>query len=281
MAQVTMRELLEAGVHFGHQTNRWNPKMRPYIYTARNGVHIINLQKTLRLYRDAERFIQTLASRGESVLFVATKRQAQGVVQEEAVRCKMHYITSRWLGGMLTNFKTVRQSIDKISEIDKMLSEGSVEKLPKKEVLRLEKSREKLMKNLGGIREMTRLPGAMFVVDPKKEHIAVSEANRLGIPVIAMVDTNCDPDVINYVIPANDDAIRGIQLVASGLADAVLAGMQEHKEHLVRGFDKEPALTSVSAMSDSGYAQTGMASPGAEVVRKPRRGADTAQSNVD
>ena len=263
MATVAMRDMLEAGVHFGHQTKRWNPKMKPYIYTARNGVYIINLQKTLRLFNDAVRFVQSLTTRGDLILFVGTKRQAQDVIEEEAARAKMPYVTNRWLGGMLTNFRTIRQSIERIDTIDTLLAEGSVEKLQKKEVLRLEKERDKLLKNLGGIREMGRLPSAMFVVDPNKEHIAVAEANRLGIPVIALVDTNCDPDLVDYVIPANDDSIRGIRLFAAAIADSCLEGAQMHKEDLIRGYDKDASGTQGAADTEN-----------VQVVRKPRRTAD-------
>jgi len=234
-----MRAMLEAGCHFGHQTNRWNPRMRHYIFAARRGIHIINLQKTLRMWKDAERFIQSVASHGDSILFVGTKRQAQEIVEEEASRCKMHYVTQRWLGGTLTNFRTIRQSIDKLETIESKLAEGSVEKLPKKEVLSLEKMRDRLLRNLGGLRAMTKLPAAMVVFDPRKEHIAVAEANRLNIPVISLVDTNCDPEPIQYIVPANDDAVRSIQLFAGAVADAVLSGHSAHKEQLLRGFEGE------------------------------------------
>ena len=259
---VTMRGMLEAGVHFGHQTQRWNPKMKPYIYTARNGVHIINLQKTIRMYRDAENFVRTLAGRGETILFVATKRQAQSVIEEAANKCKMPHVTHRWLGGMLTNFQTVKKSIDKMGTIETMLGEESVGRLAKKEVLTLERSRDKLMKNLGGIRDMNRLPAALFIVDPKREHIAVAEAKRLNIPIVALVDTNCDPDVVDYVIPANDDAIRGIQMFADSLADVINEGLSAHKEQMIRGFDKEEAQAAVDGVQVE-------ASNAPEVVRKP------------
>ena len=272
---VTMRGMLEAGVHFGHQTQRWNPKMRPYIYTARNGVHIINLQKTIRMYREAEAFVNKLASRGETILFVATKRQAQTVIEEAAKRCKMPYVTNRWLGGMLTNYETVKQSIDKLGKIEGMLGEESVGKLAKKEVLTLERSRDKLMKNLGGIREMGRLPSALFIVDPKREHIAVAEAQRLNIPIVALVDTNCDPDVIDYVVPANDDAIRGVQLFSESLADAILEGVNTHKEQVISGFDKEGAAG--QAVVD-GVAVEAASAP--EVVRKPSVKAEEAAAEA-
>ncbi len=221
---ITMRQLLEAGVHFGHQTKRWNPKMKPYIFGARNGIYIIDLQKTVNLARSAFRFVSELTSRGGSVLFVGTKKQAQDVIQEEARRAGQFFVTSRWLGGTLTNFKTIKQGIDRLKNLEKMAEDGTFERLPKKEVAALEREREKLEKNLGGVKEMSKLPRCIFVIDPKKEHIAVHEANRLGIPVIGVVDTNCDPDGIDFVIPGNDDAIRSIKLFTSKVADACIEG---------------------------------------------------------
>lgn len=226
---VTIKDLLEAGVHFGHQTNRWNPKMKPYIFGARNGIHIIDLQKTVRLFNEAINFLSRVATEGEAVLFVGTKPQAQAVIEEEAQRCRMPFVTNRWLGGTLTNFVTLRKSLDRIDEIDGLLAEGSVERLPKKEVVRLEKEQARLLKNLRGMRRMKSLPGALFVVDPNRERIAVREAVRCGIPVVALVDTNCDPDNVSYVIPGNDDAIRAIRLVASAAADACIEGGQVRK----------------------------------------------------
>jgi small subunit ribosomal protein S2 len=221
---ITMRQLLEAGVHFGHQTKRWNPKMKPYIFGARNGIYIIDLQKTVNLARSAFRFVSEVTSRGGSVLFVGTKKQAQDVIQEEARRAGQFFVTSRWLGGTLTNFKTIKQGIDRLKALEKMAEDGTFERLPKKEVAALEREREKLEKNLGGVKEMAKLPKCIFVIDPKKEHIAVHEANRLGIPVIGVVDTNCDPDGIDFVIPGNDDAIRSIKLFTSKVADACIEG---------------------------------------------------------
>lgn len=250
--KITMRELLEAGVHFGHQTKRWNPKMRPFIYGARNGIYIINLQKTLPMYNRAVDFVKNVVARGDSVLFVGTKRQAQLVIEEEAARVKMPYVTHRWLGGMLTNFITIRKSIERIDEIDNLLAEGSVERLQKKEVLRLEKERFKLLRNLGGIREMNRLPGVVFVVDPKKEHIALAEARRLHIPIVALVDTNCDPEGIDFVIPANDDAIRAIRLFSHAMADACIEGRENHKQQVIRDFDKGAVAEFNEAPSDEG-----------------------------
>lgn len=219
---VSMKQLLEAGVHFGHATRKWNPKMKKYIYTARNDIHIINLEKTVGLIDEAYAFIKEVVSSGKSVLFVGTKKQAQDAITTEAQRCGMYYITERWLGGTLTNFATIRQSIEKLNRINQMESMNEFSLLPKKEVLKLIQARDKLEATLGGIKEMRTLPGALFVVDPKKEHIAISEARSLGIPIVSMVDTNCDPDVVDYVIPSNDDAIRAIKLIASAMADAVI-----------------------------------------------------------
>ena len=226
MSSITMKELLEAGVHFGHQTKRWNPKMKPYIFGARNGIYIIDLQKTVRLFKSAYNYVVEAAKNGETVLFVGTKKQAQDSVAEEAQRCGMYYVNQRWLGGMLTNFATVKQSIDRLKRLDAMFADGSIEAYTKKEALQLEKERQKLEKTLGGIKGMTRVPGVMFVIDPKNEEIAVSEANKLNIPVVAIVDTNCDPDNINYIIPGNDDAIRAIRLLTSKVSDAVIEGSQ-------------------------------------------------------
>ena len=226
MAVISMKQLLEAGVHFGHQTRRWNPKMAPYIFTERNGIYIIDLQKTVKKVDEAYMFIRDIALDGKDVLFVGTKKQAQESIESEAKRCNMYYVNNRWLGGTLTNFRTIRTRIEKLNEIDKMEKEGKFELLPKKEVIKLMAEREKLEKNLGGIREMKKLPGALFVVDPRKEHIAVAEARILGIPIVGIVDTNCDPDEIDYVIPGNDDAIRAVKLIAGKLADAILEGKQ-------------------------------------------------------
>ncbi|MDY7032502.1 MAG: 30S ribosomal protein S2 [Thermodesulfobacteriota bacterium] len=232
MFDVTMKQLLEAGVHFGHQTKRWNPKMKEYIFGARNGIYIINLQKTVHLFREAYNFIIETVSKGESVLFVGTKRQAQEAIEEEAKRCNMFYVTNRWLGGALTNFQTIRKSVDRLKKIESMKVDGSFESLPKKEALKLEKEREKLEKNLGGIKEMDKLPGAVFVIDTRKERIAVAETKKLGIPCVGLVDTNCDPDDMTHVIPGNDDAIRAIRLFTSKVADACLEGRRLHEEKI-------------------------------------------------
>ena len=226
MAVISMKQLLEAGVHFGHQTRRWNPKMAQYIFTERNGIYIIDLQKTVRKIDEAYMFVRNLAMEGKSILFVGTKKQAQESIEAEAKRCGMYFVNNRWLGGTLTNFRTIQTRIKKLNEIDKMEKDGQFDVLPKKEVIKLCAEREKLLKNLGGIREMKKLPGALFVVDPRKERIAVQEARILGIPIVAIVDTNCDPDEIDYVIPGNDDAIRAVKLIAGKLADAVLEGKQ-------------------------------------------------------
>ncbi len=226
MPVVSMKQLLEAGVHFGHQTRRWNPKMKPYIFTERNGIYIIDLQKTVRKIDDAYNFVRDVAAEGKSILFVGTKKQAQESIAVEAQRCNMFFVNQRWLGGTMTNFKTIRQRIARLNEIDAMEENGDFDVLPKKEVIKLMAEREKLEKNLGGIRQMKSLPGALFVVDPRKEHIAVQEARRLGIPIVGIVDTNCDPDEIDYVIPGNDDAIRAVKLIAGKMADAVLEGRQ-------------------------------------------------------
>ena len=223
---VSMKSLLEAGVHFGHQTRRWNPKMAPYIYTERNGIYIIDLQKTVKKLEEAYSFVRQLSENGQSILFVGTKKQAQEAIKEEALRCNMHYVNARWLGGMMTNFKTIRSRVDRMDQIKKMEEDGTFDMLPKKEVVKLINEREKLVKYLGGIKEMKKLPGALFVVDTRKEHNAIAEAHRLGIPVVAIADTNCDPDEIDYVIPGNDDAIRAIKLIASVMANAVVEGKQ-------------------------------------------------------
>jgi len=234
---ITMKELLEAGVHFGHQTKRWNPKMKKYIFGKRNGIYIIDLQKTLKLFKEASAFISDLASAGKRVLFVGTKRQAQDAILEEANRCGMFYVNNRWLGGTLTNFTTVRKSIERLKELESLLNDTEKE-LSKKERAALDREREKLQKNLIGIREMDSLPDALFVIDPKKEYIAVKEAKKLKIPVVAIVDTNCDPEDIDHVIPGNDDAIRAIRLFTQKVADAVLEGYNIAEERYIGTEDK-------------------------------------------
>jgi len=226
LANITMKELLEAGVHFGHQTKRWNPKMKEYIFGERNGIYIIDLQKTLKMFKEASRFIAELSSQGRIVLFVGTKRQAQDAVSEEATRANSFYINQRWLGGLLTNWVTVQKSVKRLKELDEMATDGRYELLPKKEVIKLERERKHLQANLAGIKNMSRLPDAIFVIDSNKEQIAVREARKLGIPVVAVVDTNCDPSEVDYVIPGNDDALRAIRLFASKIADSVVEGSQ-------------------------------------------------------
>ena len=227
---VSMKALLEAGVHFGHQTRRWNPKMAPYIYTERNGIYIIDLQKTVKKLEEAYNFVRQLSESGQSLLFVGTKKQAQEAIKEEALRCNMYYVNARWLGGMMTNFRTIRKRIDRMDQLAKMKENGTFELLPKKEVAKLELEMEKLDKYLGGVKNMKTLPKAMFIVDPHKERIAVAEARKLNIPIVAIVDTNCNPDEIDYVIPGNDDAIRAVKLIAGAMADAVLEGKQGNQE---------------------------------------------------
>ena len=243
MAVISMKQLLEAGVHFGHQTRRWNPKMAQYIFTERNGIYIIDLQKTVRKIDEAYMFVRDVALSGKSMLFVGTKKQAQESIESEAKRCGMYYVNNRWLGGMLTNFRTIRTRIARLNEIDAMEQRGDFDVLPKKEVIQLLGEREKLEKNLGGIRNMKELPGALFVVDPRKEHIAVTEARILGIPIVGIVDTNCDPDEIDYVIPGNDDAIRAVKLIAGKLADAVLEGRQGEQDNAEEAPAEEAAET--------------------------------------
>lgn len=226
MAIISMKQLLEAGVHFGHQTRRWNPKMALYIFTERNGIYIIDLQKTVKKVEECYNFLRDVAARGENILFVGTKKQAQEAMREEALRCNMFYVNERWLGGMLTNFKTIQTRINRLRKLEAMEADGTFDVLPKKEVIGLRLEMEKLTKYLGGIKDMKKLPGALFIVDPRKENIAVLEARKLNIPIVATVDTNCDPDVIDHVIPANDDAIRAVKLLTAKMADAVLEGRQ-------------------------------------------------------
>ncbi|MDR2442022.1 MAG: 30S ribosomal protein S2 [Deltaproteobacteria bacterium] len=239
MSLISMKQLLEAGVHFGHQTRRWNPKMKPYIFGARNGIYIIDLQKTVLLFKTAYNFVVDTVSQGRSLLFVGTKKQAAEAIQDEANRAGMFYINSRWLGGTLTNFVTIKKSIERLKRLEQMKTDGTINLYYKKEIIELENQMVKLRKNLGGIKEMDRLPGAIFVIDPRRENIATAEARRLGIPVVAVVDTNCDPDEVDYVIPGNDDAIRAIKLMASKMADACLEGRARWEEQ-ARGDSQTP-----------------------------------------
>ena len=240
MAVVSMKQLLEAGVHFGHQTRRWNPKMAPYIYTERNGIYIIDLQKTVKKLEEAYNFVREISANGGNVLFVGTKKQAQDAIKEEAARCGGYYVNARWLGGMLTNFRTMRTRIDRLAQLKKMEADGTFAMLPKKEVIKHQGEIEKLEKYLGGVKEMKKIPAAMFIVDPRKERNAIAEAKKLGIPVVAIVDTNCDPDEIDYVIPGNDDAIRAIRLIAAAMASAAIEGRQ--------GEDNAPEAEAVEAV---------------------------------
>jgi small subunit ribosomal protein S2 len=257
MPSISMKELLEAGVHFGHQTKRWNPKMKEYIFGERNGIYIIDLQKTLKLFKDAMRFVGEMAAQGKNVMFVGTKRQAQEAIAEEATRCGMYYINNRWLGGLLTNFLTVKGSIKRLRELETMSTEGTWGSRSKKEISRLERERKHLSQNLAGIKDMPGLPDLIFVVDSSKESIAVKEAKRLGIPVVGVVDTNCDPDEVDYVIPGNDDALRAIKLFTSKIADAVIEGRALATEHDFQAVSQDLVTDeeSTSSIDMSSYAQ--------------------------
>jgi small subunit ribosomal protein S2 len=244
---VSMKELLEAGVHFGHQVKRWNPKMKRYIFGERNGIYIIDLQKTLKGLEDAYAFVRDSAARGASVLFVGTKKQAQDAVMEEAMRANAYCVNQRWLGGMLTNFATIKKSIDKMQKLETMKADGTMGLLTKKEASGLEKERQKLDKNLSGIKDMNELPGVIFIIDPKKEKLAIAEAKRLSIPIVAVVDTNCDPDEVDYVIPGNDDAIRAIKLMASKIADAVIEGRSAYTKDVEQAFEAAAAAPEAAA----------------------------------
>ena len=248
MAVVAMKQLLEAGVHFGHQTRRWDPRMAPYIFTARNGIYIIDLQKTSKKIDEAYAVLKNIVDEGKSVIFVGTKKQAQECVKEEAERCGMYYVNQRWLGGMLTNFKTIRRRINRLKDLERMSTDGTFDVLPKKEVIGLKKEMEKLEANLGGIKDMTEVPGAMFVVDPKKERIAILEARKLGIPVIGLVDTNCNPEDVDYVIPGNDDAIRAIKLIIEAMANAVIESKQG--ESMVSASEEETTMEEIEAVQE-------------------------------
>ena len=232
MSVISMKQLLEAGVHFGHQTRRWNPKMAQYIFTERNGIYIIDLQKTVKKVEEAYNFIREVSLEGKDILFVGTKKQAQEAIQEEAIRSNMHFVNNRWLGGMLTNYKTIQTRIKKLRELERMENEGVFEVLPKKEVIKLRAEKEKLEKYLNGMKDMPELPGAMFVVDPRKENIAIQEAHRLGIPVFGIVDTNCDPEELDYAIPGNDDAIRAVKLITGAMANAIIEARQGAEEEV-------------------------------------------------
>jgi small subunit ribosomal protein S2 len=275
-----MKELLEAGVHFGHQVRRWNPKMKEYIFGERNGIYIIDLQKTQRMFRDAIQFVTNLVAedRGKTVLFVGTKRQAQDAIREEAVRAGQYYINQRWLGGLLTNFQTVQKSIKRLKDLEAMHTDGRYEKMTKKERIKLDRERESLEKNLSGIKNMTRIPDAIFIIDVRKEEIAVAEANRLGIPVVAVVDTNCSPEGIDYVIPGNDDALRAVRLFASRIADAVLEGQQMVTEGATEAEDAAEEETSASA--DNTSSVTTSLDPGREAENVTDMGASAPSTET-
>ncbi len=243
MSAISMKLLLEAGVHFGHQTNKWNPKMKPYIFGARNNIYIIDLQQTVGMFQTAYNFIVDSVTQGKEILFVGTKKQSQEAIKEEAIRCGMPYVNQRWLGGMLTNFVTIKKSIDRLNTLSKMFDDDSIKAFPKKEITQLQKEKEKLENVLGGIRNMKSYPSAVFIVDPNREHIAVQEAKKLSIPIVGIVDTNCDPDDIDYIIPGNDDAIRAIKLFASKFADAVIEGRKRFEEKLTAESNKETQVT--------------------------------------
>ncbi|MFP4650342.1 MAG: 30S ribosomal protein S2 [Desulfobacterales bacterium] len=281
MAYVTMKELLEAGVHFGHQTRRWNPKMKKYIFGARNGIYIVDLQQTVRMFKVAYDFVADTVANGQSVLFVGTKKQARESIYEEANRCEMFYVHNRWIGGMLTNFATVKKSIERLNYLNAIENDGSINMYPKKERVYMLKERTKLDNNLGGIRAMKSLPGAIFVVDPKKEAIAVREGLRLGIPVVAVVDTNCDPDKIDYVIPGNDDAIRSIRLITSKIADAVIEGTQRREEKLQAEKDKqaEEAADQSEKTVERRPVSEDEQGPVVEVIRKAASGTQSETSS--
>lgn len=279
MSHVTMKELLEAGVHFGHQTKRWNPKMKPYIFGARNGIYIVDLQKTVKMFRNACDFITNTVAGGKSVLFVGTKKQARESVYEEANRCEQFYIHNRWLGGMMTNFQTIKKSIDRLNYLNTIENDGTINMFPKKERLKLGKERTKLDNNLGGIRLMSKLPGAVFVIDPKKESIAIREAKRLNIPIVAIVDTNCDPDDVDYVIPGNDDAIRAIRLITSRVANACMAGRKQFEERAQakadKATDEDSELAAAAAELKPGERKVisdGSQGPVVEIIRKTAGG---------
>ena len=273
MASITMKELLEAGVHFGHQTKRWNPKMKPYIFGERHGIYIIDLQKTLRLFKKATQFVSELAAQGKIFLFVGTKRQAQDAVVEESARCNQFYVNQRWLGGLLTNYATIQKSVIRLKDLETMKADGRYELMTKKEVMRLERQRKSLDKNLSGIKDMPRLPDALFVIDSRREEIAVAEARRLKIPVLAIVDTNCDPDQIDYVIPGNDDALRAIRLFTSRVADAILEGQEMAR--------KVEAASAVEASGAQEAAAEAAPEVPAEVAAVPSQNETPAESPAE
>jgi small subunit ribosomal protein S2 len=275
MVTITMKELLEAGVHFGHETKRWDPKMKPYIFGARDGIYIIDLQKTVSMFKDAYEFVRDAASRGEHILFVGTKRQAQESIREQATRCNMSYVNHRWLGGMLTNYQTIRKSIDRLNRLESMKNEEILNLLPKKEVMQLEKERSRLERSLGGIKAMDSLPGAVFIVDIKKEKIAVHETKKLGIPSVGIVDSNANPDDITYPIPGNDDAIRAIRLLSTKIADAVIEGRQEYEKKLQQQMGEE---VTVPSPEEEAASVESIGEPEVEEVPEPETVSETTMN---
>ncbi len=269
MTQVSMRQMLEAGLHFGHQTRRWNPKMKPYIYGPRNGIYIINLDATMRQFRTAYAFVADMIGKGGSIMFVGTKRQGQEIISQEAQRCGMFYVNHRWLGGMMTNFQTIKHSVDRLKKIESMKEDGTINRFPKKEILKMEKELVKLDRTLGGIKNMRTHPDAIFVIDPKNEDIAVNEARKLNIPVIALTDTNCDPDGIDYLIPGNDDAIRSIKLITSLIADAVLEGKERRGEEEAGAEAMEAEMTAGQATEEVAGAAGASDQAGSEGAAEP------------
>ncbi len=281
MSHITMKQLLESGVHFGHQTRRWNPKMKTYIFGARNGIYIIDLQQTVRMFKTAYEFVVDTVANGKSVLFVGTKKQARDSIYEEANRCEMFYVHNRWLGGMLTNFQTIKKGIERLKYLTGIFADGSVNRFPKKEILKLDKERAKLENNLGGIGNMERLPGALFIVDPKNENIAVREARRLGIPIVAIVDSNCDPDEIDYIIPGNDDAIRAIRLMTSRIADACIEGRERMEERLQAETDKEAVEAgAVAEPGERAVTADGSEGPIVEIIKREAPASDQTDKDA-
>ncbi len=276
MANITMKELLEAGVHFGHQTKRWNPKMKEYIFGERNGIYIIDLQKTLKMFKEASKFVQDLAADGRIILFVGTKRQAQDAIAEEAQRCSMYYVNQRWLGGLLTNWITVQKSVKRLKELDEMATDGRYDLLPKKEVIKLERERKHLQANLAGIKNMTRLPDAIFVIDSNKEQIAVRESRKLGIPVVAVVDTNCDPSEVDYVIPGNDDALRAIRLFTSKISESIAEGVHARDDKQTADIQAvaEPEAVVAVPASEEVFAEAAAGDAAEVAVAAPAAGVD-------
>ena len=283
MANITMKELLEAGVHFGHQTKRWNPKMKEFIFGERNGIYIIDLQKTLKMFKEASKFVQDLAADGRIILFVGTKRQAQDAIAEEAQRCGMFYVNQRWLGGLLTNWVTVQKSVKRLKELDEMATDGRYDLLPKKEVIKLERERKHLQANLAGIKNMTRLPDAIFVIDSNKEQIAVRESRKLGIPVVAVVDTNCDPSEVDYVIPGNDDALRAIRLFTSKISESIAEGVHARDDKQLADIqavaEPEPVVAAAAGVEEV-YAEAAIADPTAGVAVTAPEGEEIRMEDV-